>query len=280
MTQPDRRTAVHAPNGADGADGAGVSTDGPDGPHTAADRAREYFPRGLEQPEAGFRFSMDALLLASFPDISGVRAVADLGCGCGVVGLGLQLRRADAPPAVTGIDLDPGMIACARANAARLGLADRYTAVDADVAAVRGADALRPESADLVVCNPPYRDPASGRRSPDPGRDAARFEASAPIAAFVAAAAYLLQNRKRACFIGLAERVDALLADCAASRLAPKRLRFVHSRPHDPARLVLAECVKNGGPGLTVEPPLVLYGSGGRLSADALRDCPFLECNP
>jgi tRNA1Val (adenine37-N6)-methyltransferase len=230
--------------------------------------ARALFPRGLVQPERGFRFSVDALLLADFTDLRGVDRVADLGCGCGVVGLALLLRGMReplpdgalprAPLRVVGLDNNPEMVACANENAARLGLGAHCRALPVDVAAVRGHPELAPESVDLVVCNPPYREPGTGRRCPDPGRDAARFTAGAATADFTRAAAYLLGNRRRACFIGLAERLDALLADLAAARLMPKRLRLVHPRAGAPARLVLAEAMKNGGPGLTVEPPLFL----------------------
>ncbi|WP_461211449.1 tRNA1(Val) (adenine(37)-N6)-methyltransferase [Desulfocurvus sp. DL9XJH121] len=243
---------------------------------------RAYFPRGLVQPSAGFRFSLDSLLLACFARPGGASRVLDLGAGCGVVGLGLMLRPDGDGLHVTGLDADPEMTACARDNAARLGLAERYAALHGDVAVAREHADLVPESFDLVVCNPPYRAPGTGRRPPDPGRDAARFEASAPIAAFVDAAALLLANRRRAAFIGLPERLPELLADMAARRLSPKRLLCVHSRADEPARLALVEAVKNGGPGLVVEPPLVLYegrGEESRLSASALAFCPFLACN-
>lgn len=238
-------------------DAADASHGAPDGAQAVA-AARAFFPRGLAQPARGFRFAVDALLLADFAGLRGVARVADLGCGCGVVGLALLLRAPDGPVKLTGLDNNPEMLACASENAARLGLGPRCRAMLADVATVRGHPELAPESVDLVVCNPPYRQPGTGRRCPDPGRDAARFEAGATTADFARAAAYLLKNRRRACFIGLAERLDALLADLAAARLAPKRLRLVHPRAGAPARLVLAEAMKNGGPGLAVEPPLFL----------------------
>jgi len=45
--------------------------------------------------------------------------------------------------------------------------------------------------------------------------------------------------------------------------LEPKRLRMVHSKTGDPARLVLVTGVKGGRPGLAVEPPLVIYRDDG-----------------
>jgi tRNA1Val (adenine37-N6)-methyltransferase len=241
-------------------------------------QARELFPRGLSQPEAGFRFSMDALLLAAFAGREQVRGrVLDLGTGCGVVGLGLALDHPDFFG--IGLDLNPDMLRHARENARRLGFAERFALLQADACGPWGC---APESMDLVLSNPPYRDPGRGRICPNEARTLARFEYRAGLADFVRAAAYLLRNRKSCVFIHLAERVDELLDLLRASRLQPKEVLFVHRRQDATARLVLVRSLKNGGPGLTVLPPLVLHeGRGGetRLSAAALSFCPRLACN-
>lgn len=245
----------------------------------AVEAARGRFPRGLSQPGSGFRFSMDALLLAAFAGQGRVRGrVADLGTGCGVVGLSLALDHPDF--FCLGLDIDRVVLGHARENISRLGLAGRFGLLRADVQSQAG---LRPESMDLVVCNPPYRDPARGRVCLDESRTAARFEGRAGLADFVRAAAFLVRNRKASCFILLAERVDELLDLLRRDRLRPKELLFVHQRPDSTARLVLVRAVKNGGAGLAVRPPLVLHaGAGDRtcLTAAALSFCPRLTCNP
>lgn len=235
-------------------------------------RAREYFPRGLSQPETGFRFSLDALLLAAFTKPAGKR-VLDLGTGCGVVGLAWALNHPDS--FVVGLDASPVILAHARENARRLGLADRFAAVRADV---RAPGALTPESMDLVLCNPPYRDPGTGRTCPHVGKNAARFESGAVLVDFVRATALFVRNKKSCAFIHLAERVDDLLGLLSEHRLRPKELLFVHPKSDGPARLVLVRAVKNGGPGLTVAAPLVLHGESG-FTAQALAFCPWLVCN-
>lgn len=243
-----------------------------------AELARERFPRGLSQPGSGFRFSMDALLLSAFAGRGRVRGrVLDLGTGCGVVGLGLALDHPDF--FCLGLDADAAMLGHARENARRLGLAERFAPFCADV---RDQACLAPESMDLVLCNPPYRDPGSGRLCPDEGRTAARFEGRAGLADFVRAAAFAVRNRKFCAFIHLAERVDELLAFMWDARLRPKDLLFVHRSPDSPARLVLVRALKNGGPGLAVWPPLFLHegqGEGTRLTPRVLEFCPRLACN-
>jgi tRNA1Val (adenine37-N6)-methyltransferase len=63
------------------------------------------------------------------------------------------------------------------------------------------------------------------------------------------------------------------------SGLEPKRIKPVYGKAGEPAKIILVEARKNGGPGLAVEPPLTLY-EGGKLTGAALEYCPRLGCNP
>ncbi|MBO4793960.1 MAG: hypothetical protein J5556_05260, partial [Deltaproteobacteria bacterium] len=67
--------------------------------------ARKAFPSGLFQPAGSYRFAADSLALAAFgrrflPE--GAARFADLGTGCGVVGLALLLEA----PASSGFGLE------------------------------------------------------------------------------------------------------------------------------------------------------------------------------
>lgn len=251
-------------------------------PSASQAAAREAFPRGLVQPEGGFRFGGDALLLAAFAaGLPGSR-VADLGTGCGAAGLGYLLASGEADATVLGLDRDPAMVAAAGQNAASLGLAERFTARCVDVRHIREANDLAPESFDLILCNPPYRDPGSGRRPAGTARDAARFEVGGSLTDFAAAAAFLLVNKGHFACIHLAERLTHVAAALAERRLEIKRLLPVAPRADAPAKQILLLARKNGGPGLVLEPPLALHagiGSEARLTEAALCFCPALACN-
>jgi SAM-dependent methyltransferase len=83
-------------------------------------------------------------LLAAAPPPTG-RRVFDIGTGTGVLGLLMLARGARA---VLGTDIDPRAVACAQENAARMGLGDRFVAMEGDL--------FPPGRADIVVCNPPW----------------------------------------------------------------------------------------------------------------------------
>ncbi|EFL51917.1 putative RNA methylase [Solidesulfovibrio fructosivorans JJ]] len=245
--------------------------------------ARQHFPRGLVQPPNGFRFGTDALLLACFAASLPGRRVLDCGTGCGPVGLGMLLSGEDSQRLVLGLDKAPEMIAAANANAQALGFGDRFAARLLDMRDLRDRpDIVSAESMDLVVANPPYRHPDSGRRPPSADRETARFEVDGGLEAFVDAAAYALVNAGRFACVHLAERLAHVVRSLAARNLEIKHILPISPRRDAPAKQMLVLARKNGRPGLRLDPPLALYegeGAETRLSRQALRFCPFLACN-
>ncbi len=239
----------------------------------SAPAARARFPRGLSQPaEGGHRFGADALLLACFAH-PGRGPVLDLGAGSGAVGLGLGLRGPEL--ALAGLEMDPDMLGHAVENARRLGLEGRFLALRGDVRRMR--EAVPAESFGQVVCNPPWLRPGRGRTSPDSARERARAETEATLDDFSRAAAWALRPGATAAFIVGAGRLADLLAACSAGGLEPKRLRLVHPKAGAAARFALLEARKQGNPGLTVEPTLVLHGPRGALTPAARAFCPWLR---
>ena len=210
----------------------------------------------LVQPRDGYRFSLDAVLLARFAAEDRAERVLDLGCGCGVVGL--CVLALGGSERLVGLDIQPEMVACAVESARRSGVSE--------CASFRTGDYRDPgvtgDGWPLVVSNPPYRPPAQGRVSPKPGVAVARHEVCGTVEDLARAAARALAPGGRFCTVYPAPRLPALLAACGAAGLQPEVLRFLHPRADAAARLVLARCTKGGKAELSVRPALVLHGSG------------------
>jgi tRNA1(Val) A37 N6-methylase TrmN6 len=122
----------------------------------------------LAQPRQGHRVGHDAILLAAATGARAGEHVVELGAGVGAAGLALALRVALVR--VTLIERDAALVALASENARRNGVADRVRAVPLDVAAAGrefAAAGLPAGSADRVLMNPPFSDPARHRVSPD-----------------------------------------------------------------------------------------------------------------
>ncbi|MCF8106570.1 MAG: methyltransferase [Desulfohalobiaceae bacterium] len=241
------------------------------------------FPRGLKQPDRGYRFSLDSLLLACYPGFKAGERVIDLGTGCGVVSFALLLKNSGLGLRVTGVDISRPMIELSRQNCLHLGLQSCFSALALDVRRIRSQKRLEPENAEHVLANPPYRPSNQGRLSPKADKNPARFETSAGLDDFLQAGTYLLKNRGKMTLVYLAEYLAPLLSNLISHRLEPKQIRLVHSREDAGAGLVLVQGVKNARPGLRVDPPLILYSGSKerkRLTNQVLDFCPFLACNP
>lgn len=244
----------------------------------AARQACQRFPRGLSQPEGGFRFGADTLLLAAFAAGSlpkgAVLSGLELGCGCGAASLGLLLLAPQHDISLSGLDLDPDMAAAANANARLLGLDRRFRALQGD------AGDFRLPGMHLALMNPPFRIAGTGRGAATPQKHRARFEGPGGLGAFLACAARCLRPQGRLYLVHLAERLPDLLRQLGDHGLNPARLLPVHGGQDKPARLVLLEAVRGGRGALTLMPGLVLYGPGGELTRQATEFCPFLAVNP
>jgi tRNA1Val (adenine37-N6)-methyltransferase len=221
----------------------------------------------IVQPRHGYRFSVDPLLLADFAGVRPGERAVDLGTGCGVIPL--LLARLEASCTVTAIEFQPVMADIAERNMALNHLGERVEIVSEDVISLKSRFAV--DSFDLVVSNPPYRRPGTGKVSPRAGRDDARHETSATLADFLAAAKYLVKPSGRICFIYHTCRLAELMAEAAKLKLAVLRLRMVHGNASMPARMFLVELAKGRSGELQVEPPLLVRGEDGGYSEEKLR---------
>ena len=219
----------------------------------------------LYQSRMGYRFSLDALLLAHFVTVKRRERIVDLGSGNGTIALLLSHLHPTA--SLTGLEVQPAMAERARRSVALNRLDDRVAIVAGDLREI--AALMASSSCDVVVSNPPFRKPSSGRISANRERRLARHEIKGALTDFLAAAAYLLRAKGRLALIYSAERAVELLAALRRAGVEPKRLRWVHSCAEDAALLVLVEAVKGGRSGVEVAPPLMIYRMGKEYSAEA-----------
>ncbi|ABA89466.1 SAM-dependent methyltransferase [Syntrophotalea carbinolica DSM 2380] len=212
------------------------------------------------QKKGGYRFSLDPVLLCAFAGFQGVERICDLGCGSGVIPLILS-RTSDARR-IVGVEIQEESADRARRSVLLNGVQDRVEIVRRDVRSVR--EVLAAESCQVVMTNPPYRRPGTGRLAPGDERARARHELHGGLDDFLACASYLLGTGGRFFMVHLAERLTDVLAGMRQAGLEPKRLRCVHSRYGESARMILVEGRRGGAPGLALEAPLFVYDKSGK----------------
>jgi tRNA1(Val) A37 N6-methylase TrmN6 len=210
------------------------------------------------QRQAGYRFTLDPILLAHFAVYEGGAhrgRLMDLGTGSGIIPLVLakRLGRKD----ITALELQPRLYSLAERNVYLNRCEEQVTLVQGDLRQVEQLFAAG--SFSHVLCNPPYRACATGRSSLTMEKAIARHEVACALPDVARAASYLLAPRGGLCMVYPAARFAELAGVLREQRLEPKIARMVHPRADRPAKLVLLHAVKGGRADLTVLPPLVLH---------------------
>lgn len=213
----------------------------------------------LIQARSGYRFSIDAVLLAHFVDLSRVKRVVDLGTGNGVIPLLTAGREENCE--LTGVEFQEDMVKRARRNVSMNGLDERVKIVHADIKRIE--DCLTGGYADLVLSNPPFWRKGEGRISSNKEEALARHEIEVDLGDIVAKADYLLRQGGRLAIIQRADRLEEMMMLFKQNKFCLKRMRMIHSRIDHPAKLVLLEGQKNGHGKLDILPPMVIYQQNG-----------------
>lgn len=221
------------------------------------------------QHKDGYRFSVDAVLLAHFVVVKKNWHILDIGTGSGIISLILLHRWRESHLNITGIDVQHTLAQLASQNMKANGFQDRVDIICGDVNNI--SRIVAQESFDAIVCNPPFYAEGSGRTSSNTEANIARHQTTATISVFLRAAFFAVKNRGTVYFIYPAARFAELLSEAVCQKMSPKRIQFIYSYPDDskPAQLVLMQFVKNGKPGTKVLPPLYIYDSrGGSFTKD------------
>ncbi len=219
------------------------------------------------QSRSGYRFSIDAVLLANFVDVNQVTSVTDLGTGSGVIALLLYWRLPSAQ--ITGIEIQPDMCNRAERSLQLNRCTDHIRIIAGDIRHIE--QLIPPESMDLVVSNPPYYGCKEGKISLNQEKAIARHEICMDLSDLINAARYLLKPRGRVSFIQPARRLSLLQENLARQHMNLKRVRMVHSFKDREPSMVLVEAEKDGTGNTVIMDPLVIYQSPGVYGEEILQ---------
>lgn len=221
----------------------------------------------VEQQRAGYRFSIDAVILADRVRPRPGDQVLELGTGSGIVLLILAFRYPDA--GYIGVEVQSGLYQLALKNVQMNRMQDRIRLLHMDMRDLRLEQTGG--AVDTLVCNPPYRRVAAGRLNPNHQKAIARHEMKLNLPDLLQTVQRMLRPGGRCHIVYTAERLIELLTGMSAAAIEPKHLTMVYSGLHTEAKLALVEGVKGARSGCKVAPPLIIYDENGQYTPEVAK---------
>lgn len=212
------------------------------------------------QKRKGYRFSIDAPLLADFIQTRESDKLLELGTGSGIISLLLSIKLFKH---LTALEIQEHLADLARRNVELNRLEKRITIIQEDFRLFNPGKKF-----DIVFSNPPYIKKRGGHLSACEEKAIAKHEIKSDIYVTMEKTSELLKKEGKAYFIFPEKRKDDFILAVKHSGLKIRAVRSVYSRQESIPSLFLTECGF-----ITLEeihpPPLILYDAQGKYTAEA-----------
>jgi tRNA1(Val) A37 N6-methylase TrmN6 len=212
------------------------------------------------QRKNGFRFSVDAPLLASFIQTKKEDEILEIGTGCGIIPMLLSLKPFHH---IVALEVQQGLADLARRNIMLNHLDGRITVIEKDFRQYNPWHQF-----DIIFSNPPYLPKDSGYLSQTEEKNIAKHEILCSVEDMLNWSKNWLKVDGSAYFILPESRRAGFELELLKSGLSLKRSRLVFPRENEPPNFFLAECGQAPG-GCQVMAPLILCGQDGKYTDEA-----------
>lgn len=207
------------------------------------------------QKKDGFRFGVDAVLLANFAKVKRNGSVIDLCSGTGIIPF--IIKGKSQCGLVRGVEIQSEFVEMANRSSLYNNLQEDVKFINGDLKDRNLLKALG--RVDVVTVNPPYKLHNAGILNDKDITTIARHEVCCKLEDVIAAARILLKDNGRFFMVHRPERLVDILSLMRQYKIEPKRLRFVHPKPGKAPNIVLVEGQRDGGAFLKIEDPLYVH---------------------
>jgi tRNA1Val (adenine37-N6)-methyltransferase len=216
------------------------------------------------QKKSGFRFGVDAVLLANFSKVKKNSTVIDLCSGTGIIPFILAGKT--AAKNIIGVEIQQEFVEMANRTSKLNSLEERVTFIGEDLTNTKFLKTL--EKAEVVTVNPPYKLQNAGITNINDKSAIARHEICCTLEDVIIASRILLKDNGRFFMVHRPERIVDILTLMRKHKIEPKRIRFVHPKPNKAPNIVLIEGQRDGGTFFKFEDPLYVHMENGDYSEE------------
>lgn len=214
------------------------------------------------QKKEGFRFGIDAVLLANFANIKRKHSVMDLCTGTGIIPLIIKGKR--EPGKIVGLEIQEDFVEMARRSLKINNFQNTIEFIRGDLKDIKLLKNL--EKFDVITVNPPYKLEKSGIVNPNDKYAIARHEVMCNLENVIEASRILLKDNGRLYMIHRPERLADIFCTMRKYKIEPKRVQMIHPNTKKAPNIVLVEGQRDGGAYLKWEAPIYVYNDDGTYS--------------
>lgn len=216
----------------------------------------------LIQKKSGFRFGVDAVLLADFANVKRKHKVIDICTGTGIVPFLIWGKY--APESIVGLEIQDDMVEMAKRSVSLNNLEAKIDFINGDLKDKKLLKNLG--RFDVLTVNPPYKLNNAGIVNPDDKLAIARHEVLCNLEDVISCAKNLLKDNGRMYMVHRPERLIDIFELMRKYNIEPKRVRLIHPNSKKAPNIVLVEGQRDGGSYLKWEPSLYVYNEDGTYS--------------
>lgn len=209
----------------------------------------EEFPNGVRvfQDENGYKFTKDAIDLATFCNIKHTDNVLELCAGGGVVSFYAYALSSFDKLYLN--EIQPYACEVIKKNIELNNMQDKAVCLEGNLKELAISDFIK--KLDVIVCNPPYFKVSTQKISLDYARAVARHEIEATLEDVIKKAGELIKDKGKFYLVMTAERMAEVIYLLKTYKFECKRIKILKNKANE-AYLAIFEAVYNGKTGVKV----------------------------
>ncbi len=215
------------------------------------------------QKKTGFRFAIDAVLIANFLSLKNTKTVLDIGTGTGIIPI--LLSNAIYVEKIYGVEIQEDIADMARRSVIYNKLEEKISVINKDVREFKNDFKV-----DLIVSNPPYMKVKEGKISDNEQKAISRHELKLTFDELVKSARRILKSGGSFNIVHRIRRFEEVIKILNENKFYTKRLRIVYSKPGKDAILFMIEAIKDRKCELTINEPIYLYDKNDEFSSEVM----------
>ena len=216
-----------------------------------------------------FNFSIDSLLISEFVNIQkNTKKILDLGTGNAAIPLFLSKKTSAK---IYGIEIQEISYKLALRNININDLNEQIYIIYDNMK--NYLNYFNMGSFDIVISNPPFFRINENTNFLNNLKQLsiARHEIEINLEELIKIASELVKDRGYFYLVHRADRLSEILNNLIKYRFEAKKIKFCYTTKYKNAKIVLIEAIKNGKPGLTILPPLIINKENGEYTDEVLK---------